>query len=307
MMVGLYWGINFLRGRDIFSRSNAYYAEYEQVNGLVKSSKITSKGVKIGVVDGIIYDPTRSGKVVLELSIDSKYQIPDNSQARIYSSGLMEGKAIEIVMGNSPKPLKDGATIHSFSDPGLLEMAGTEFSGLAEKVSRLADNAAKLLGTANELLEANRGNVDAMVGNVATLTGALAAERASLHNIVQNINVLTASLAQTAPLIDTTMRNVSAFSGQLSAVDLKRLDNSLQELERLLTGINDGRGTIGRLAADDSLYNAMNHAVGDLSLLLEDVKANPDRYVTISVFGNKEKADDKAARKAARRAKRTSK
>lgn len=289
VLVALYWGINFLRGRDIFSRSNVYYAQYEQVNGLQKTSAVTAKGVKIGVVSDIVYKPELSDKVTLALSIDSKFRIPENSQARIYSSGIMEGKAIEIALGNSPLYLNDRDTLHSFVDPSLLETAGIELGALTAKLSQTADNATKLLATITSLLEDNRTNIDGMMANVAQLSASLAAESATLHRTLANIETFSGSLARNTDNIDTAMDNLSTFSNSLARVDLQRLDNSLAQMDALLSDIRDGDGTLGKFIADDSLYNALTQASADLALLLEDVKANPGRYVTISVFGRKEK------------------
>ncbi len=289
VLMGLYWGINFLRGRDIFSLSNIYYAQYDQVGGLQKSSDVTAKGVKIGVVSEINYNPSVSDKVTLALSIDSKFRIPDNSQARIYSSGIMGGKAIEIALGNSPVYLHDRDTLHSFVDPGLLETAGIELGALTTKLSQTADNATKLLATITSLIEENRTNIDGMMANVSQLSASLAAEGATLHRTLDNIEKFSGTLAQNSGNIDATMENLNTFSSSLAEVDLQRLDNSLMQLDSLLTDIRAGHGTLGKFVADDSLYNSLNQASTDLSLLLEDIKAHPGRYVTISVFGRKDK------------------
>ncbi len=289
VLAGLYWGINFLRGRDIFSLSNTYYAQYDQVNGLQKSSAVTAKGVKIGVVSDIAYDPQSSDKVTLSLSIDSKFRIPDNSQARIYSSGIMEGKAIEIALGNSPVYLNDRDTLHSFVDPGLLETAGIELGALTAKLSQTADNATKLLATITSLIEENRTSIDGMMANVEQLSASLAAEGETLHRTLSNIEKFSGTLAHNSGNIDNTIDNLSAFSNSLARVDLQRLDNSLAQMDALLADIRRGDGTLGKMVADDSLYNSLTQASADLALLLEDVKANPGRYVTISVFGRKEK------------------
>lgn len=285
VLVALYWGINFLRGRDIFSRDNVYYAEYEQVSGLQKSSAVTAKGVKIGTVSDISYDPSVSPNVRIELSVNSKFRVPDNSQARVYSGSLMGGKEIEIIIGNSPVFLKDGDKLHSYIDPGLLETAGSELSDLSAKLSKTADSATKLLSTVTSLLEDNRGSIDGALGNLNTVSAALAAETGTLHNTLSNVEKLSADLA--ASDLDGTLGNINRFSANLAEVDLIKLNQSLTSLNSILADIDCGRGTLGKLSADDSLYNALTDASANLSLLLEDLKAHPSRYVNFSVFGGK--------------------
>jgi phospholipid/cholesterol/gamma-HCH transport system substrate-binding protein len=287
VLIALYWGINFLRGRDIFSLSHTYYALYEQVNGLQKSSAVTAKGVKIGVVENIIYDPAKSDKVTLALSIDSKYHIPENSQARIYSSGIMEGKAIEIALGNSPLYLNDRDTLHSFVDPGLLETAGLELEALTAKLSQTADSATKLLTTITSLLEDNRPDIDGTLANINKLSETLAAEGATLHRTLDNIEKFSGSLSKNTDNIDTTLGNLNTLTTSLARVDIQRLDNSLAQLDSMLTNMRNGEGTLGKMVANDSLYNNLAQASADLAILLQDIKTNPQRYVTISVFGNK--------------------
>jgi phospholipid/cholesterol/gamma-HCH transport system substrate-binding protein len=293
MLVALYWGINFLRGKDIFKQSETYFAAYDSVNGMLKSASVVIKGVKVGVVRDIVYDPAHSDKVVLELNVDSRLRIPENSQARIFSASLMEGKAIEIVPGNSPRYLNNRDTIHSFSDPGLLEMAGSELEQLTAKVSQVADNVSKLLAGIDALVEENRANINAMVGHMAGITESLdltlSGERDNLRHIIANIEGFSATLARNSGNVDSVMTNLGAFSSTLSEIDLARLDGSLARLDGILAGVQAGEGTLGKLVADDSLYNALTKAGVDLTLLLEDLKAHPGRYVSVSVFGRKEK------------------
>ncbi len=289
MLVALYWGINFLRGRDIFGSSQTYYATYEEVTGLQKSSGVVVKGVKVGVVSDIIYDPSRSDLVTLALSIESKYRIPENSLARIFSSGLMEGKAIEIVMGNSPEYLNNRDTLHSETDPGLLEVAGSGIGNLTNKISQVADNVSKMMAAVTSLLEENRVSIDAMLANVTQLSASLAAEGETLRRTLANVEKFTAALAGNSDNIDATLDNINTFSNSLAEVDLERLDNSLAQLDAMLADVRTGHGTLGKFMADDSLYNSLARASNDLSLLLEDIKAHPGRYVTISVFGRRDR------------------
>ncbi len=89
-MIGVAWaGIRFLKGFDIFSRNSVYYAAYDQINGVQAASPIMMKGVKIGTVTGISFDPQRSDNVVLQFTIKRQYHIPTDSEAKIYSNGLM--------------------------------------------------------------------------------------------------------------------------------------------------------------------------------------------------------------------------
>lgn len=297
MLIALYWGINFLRGRDLFNMTNTYFGTYEQVNGIQKSSPIMLRGVKVGVVGDITYDPRKSDMVVLLFNIKSKYKIPENSQAKIYSNGLFGAKAIEIIYGDSDRFLQDGDTLHSIPNKDILEVAGSEFEMLSQKATVLMDNMNKTLVSINSLVSENSESINATLNNFsqmsASLNSVITGERRTLRELLQNINSLSAALKQNTGNIDSIISNFDRFSGNLASIDIKAvaddLSNTLAQLNCTLSQINDGNGTVGRLVTDDELYNSMVKAVSDLSILLEDVKAHPGRYVSVSVFGRKQK------------------
>ena len=100
MLALLYWGVNFLKSKDLFTSTRDYYAVYDQVNGLQPSASIVIKGFKVGTVSTMSYDPEQSQNVVVAFAIKAKYPIPKDSKALIFSDGIMGGKAIEIVPGS---------------------------------------------------------------------------------------------------------------------------------------------------------------------------------------------------------------
>ena len=121
-MIGVAWaGIRFLKGFDIFSRNVEYYAAYDQINGVQNASPIMMKGVKIGSVTRLSFDPARSDKVVLQFTIKRQYRIPTDSEAKIFSNGLMGAKAIEITYGTADTYHQKGDTLRSSRDRDLLE------------------------------------------------------------------------------------------------------------------------------------------------------------------------------------------
>ncbi|MFQ7387332.1 MAG: MlaD family protein [Alistipes sp.] len=127
-MIGVAWaGIRFLKGFDIFSRNVEYYAAYDQINGVQNASPIMMKGVKIGSVTGLSFDPARSDKVVLRFTIKREYRIPTDSEAKIFSNGLMGAKAIEITYGTADTYLHKGDTLRSSRDRDLMDVAGSSW------------------------------------------------------------------------------------------------------------------------------------------------------------------------------------
>ncbi len=296
-VLALYWGVNFLKGRDIFHRSNTYYATYDQVNGLQPSSAIMIKGFKVGVIRSMSYDPGKSGKIILEFDIKSRFRIPDNSNARIFSDGLMGGKAVEIELGNSPVYLEDGDTLRSAWDKDFLELAGNEFEFFKQKAKVVVDELMRTLGDVNTILEQNSANINTTLSNLAsmstTLDKVISSESDELQAIIGNLNKLSRTLSDKSGSIENIVSNVEGFTDSLNRSDLPgaigELRSGLAELNTTLKKLNAGEGTAGKLLSDDNLYDSLSSAASNLSRLLDDIQKNPKRYVHFSLFGGGKK------------------
>lgn len=133
IMLGCLWGgIRFLSGIDIFSRNIPYYVAYPEINGIQTATPVTIQGVKVGTVTAIGFDPAVSRNVVLQLTVRHSFRIPRDSEARIYSDGIMGGKAIAIEMGGSPQFLSKGDTLRAAETRDMLAAAGTELADVKE-------------------------------------------------------------------------------------------------------------------------------------------------------------------------------
>lgn len=220
MIAALYWGINFLKGRDLFTSSVHYYAVYDQVNGLQSSAAVLIKGYKVGSISDISFDPERSDKVVVEFSIKSKFKIPDDTKARIFSDGLMGGKAVELELGKSAKYLQQGDTLFSEINKDFLEVAGSEFEFLKQRANDVINQLMITLGHINTLMADNKDNLNATFTNIASISGNLneviAGEKNNVREIVQNLNELSKTLNGKSGQIDRIVTNVENFSDSLS-------------------------------------------------------------------------------------------
>lgn len=299
-LAALYWGTNLLKGRDFFNRNNKYYATYDQVNGIQKASAIVIKGYKVGVISDITYDPLRSEKIVIEFSIKNKFRIPDNSSARIYSDGILGGKAVEIELGSSEQYLNNGDTLRSFREKDLFDIAGSELEFMKQKINKMAGDISETLIGVNSLLADNAENISVTLGNLAdmstTLSNVIKTEEEDMRSIIDNMNALSSTLRNNAEKIDGIMTNVESFTDSLSQSNIPSLVNSLTaslgEVNTALAKVNNSEGTLGKLVGDEALYDSLVAASGSLAALLDDLKANPKRYVQFSLFGrNKEKKD----------------
>ena len=303
-MIGVAWaGIRFLKGFDIFSRNVEYYAAYDQINGVQNASPIMMKGVKIGSVTRLSFDPARSDKVVLQFTIKRQYRIPTDSEAKIFSNGLMGAKAIEITYGTADTYLQKGDTLRSSRDRDLMDMAGSELDFFKQKVSQLTTDLSRTLENLNGLMETNADNIAGTLGNLNSVTGDMAeilsAEKNSLKSALDNLSKFSDMLGENAGRVDSIIGDVDRFTSQLTEEQFARkLSQAVEHLDDLVARIAQGEGTIGKLISDEK-------ASDNLAALLADVKQYPGRYVHLSLFGRnpekmKERADKKAAKAAAK-------
>lgn len=280
MILAAWAGIRFLSGIDIFSRNVEYYAAYDQINGVQAASPIMMRGVKIGTVTGIAFDPAKSDKVVLQLTIRRTYRIPTDSEAKIVSQSLMGGKAIEVSYGAASTYLEAGDTIRSSRDRDLMDMADSELDFFKQRFSRLTDDLSQTLGNINRLLEENAASLSGTMTHLNSITGnvdeLLAAERTHLHEAIGGLSEFAGTLGENAGRVDSILRSVNAMAGELSEQEFaSNLAGSVEELNALLEKLNEQQGTLGKLVGDAALYDSLTEASGNLATLLEDLKQYP--------------------------------
>ena len=297
-------GIRFLSGVDVFGRTNTYTAHYENIAGLQDAAAVVISGVKVGQVTGVEVNKEKGG-VDVTLSISSEFDIPVDSRAMMFSAGLMGGKAIEIKLGEATEHLSNGAQIATGTSLDMFEMLTNELGDIKERVVKVLDNVDKTIS-----------GVDSLVGNNAqSITSALANLNSVLKdfeqsNIINNIDGFCATLNQNGAKLDSIITDVGTVTHSFSEQNLaQKLNDAVSQVSTLLNQINNGKGSLGNLVADEKLYKELAQASQNLSVLLADLKENPKRYINVTVFGGKsydEKQAEKAA-KAAKKAEKTSK
>lgn len=304
------WGVaRMLKGAEIFSNSYTYYAYYTQVGGIQPASHVMISGVKVGSVLDVKLNEDPSKGVELTLSVDKQYRIPTDSKAEIFSDGLMGGKAVKIIYGSSSEFTPNKGTIQSKESVDLMDMASTELTSLLEKVKGIMDNLTVTLDGINGLMAQNTEtithimtNVDGVTGNVNSM---LAKEKQHLEQAFASLSEFSKALGENSDEVDAIIDNMSAFSGKLAESNLvTEIEGVVNNLNGVLTAVKDENGSVGKLLNDAQLYDNLASASNNLSVLLEDLKANPSRYVQVSVFGgrNPEQKVAKAKAKAEKRA-----
>ena len=300
-----WWGIKWLGGQNLLISSSTYYAYYDDVSGLIASSRIKLRGVEIGNVQDIELENDR---VRVEMLIEDKYaeMIPSNSVAEIRSAGLMGGTEVNIIQGDAKDCIVADGTIEGSVQPDMIgEMAG--------KAGELLDGLNTTVGTVNTLLGANSESITELISNLEAMSSSInsvvASAQSNIQGTLTNLNTFTQTLAQNSSRIENMLSNLDQFSEDLAEAQfVEQLRGTLNELNAIVKSINEGGGTAGMLINDKALYESLNQASGNLAALLEDLKAHPMRYVHFSLFGqDEEKAAEREAKKAEREARRAAK
>lgn len=297
-------GFYFLKGVNLFIAKNKYYAVYDKVDGLYKSNQVVVNGYKIGLVSDMKYNPS-NGKITVEFTVDDDIPLPADSRAIILSTDFLGGKVLDIELGKSPKILDNLDTVQSAYQSDLL-------GGISEKLNPVMAKVGGVLGemeiTLREINSMFKSGEDASIRDaVANLNKSLAhiekitkefevlAANGSIQNSLKNIEGITGNLQKSNTDISRLLKNVAEISDSVAAADLKgtilNARNAIAELQGIVGDINNGKGTVGKLIKDDKLYADLDSTVKSLDVLLKDVKANPYRYVNVSLFGGKKRDD----------------
>jgi phospholipid/cholesterol/gamma-HCH transport system substrate-binding protein len=297
----LVWGIMYLKGTEMFRNRMIVYSVYDKVNGLVPANPVTINGLKVGQVKSLSFSKKDPRKIIAILYIDNAdYPIPVNSVARIYSADLMGSKEIDIVLGDSPVMLKNGDTLKSATEATLGESVNQQLAPLKKKAENLISSIDSLATIMNQVLNQNtRDNLVEAIDHVKqtlenlahttqNLDTLMTSERHNLARIIGNVESISANLKQNNDKINNILTNFSDISDSVAKARIpatfSQVNKTLINLDSVIAKINRGDGTVGLLVNDRKLYNEVEKAARDLNLLLEDIKANPKKYVKVSVF-----------------------
>ncbi|MGV9003914.1 MlaD family protein [Flavobacterium sp.] len=284
------WGYSYLKGKDLLSDYTTYYVKYQNVDGLIKSAPVTINGLVVGKVSNIKLNEDWTSRV--ELLINGDYKVTKNSIAELYSPGPIGGKQVAIIPNMETSDIAEsGAYLISSSKLGLTEEVSKEIKPIKDKLNSVLANANTMLISVNEVLDAKTKQ------NLKNSLENLNATLAQFKEVSQNANAM---LVDNKSKIDVTMTNVqkasinfSKFSDSLAKADIgatvKKLENTLASVDKLMAEIQSGKGTLGKLAKDETLYNNFTKASNELELLLQDLRLNPTRYINVSLFGKKNK------------------
>ncbi|MDR1171316.1 MAG: MlaD family protein [Bacteroidales bacterium] len=285
-----FWGYNFLKGRNLFSSYNYYYATFEKVDGLQKSSSVTVNGFVIGLVSDIQFTSEKLDQIQVEIGVKKSFKIPKNSVVMIVGD-LLGSKSIVLQLGDSPEFVKHEGTLPGAQAPDMIDAVTDKLmkTPIGQKLNKVLVSIDSVLMILQNTFDGQaQKNIQDIIANVEKL---VSAERTKISMILTNFESVSGNLKKSNEDISQVIANLNRFSEALAASDVKNtVDNanrSLTQLNSLLSGISEGQGTLGKLAKDDSAYIYLQQSLNDLDKLLIDLRENPKDYVHFSLFGGK--------------------
>jgi len=279
----LYFGLNYLKGIDIFSPVNYYYGEYENIDGLVASSPVYVKGFKVGHVEQIKYDFSKKESFVIKISVSKDIKLPKGTRIQLYDEGIMGGKAIQLIYD----PVMASNAIHQPGDTIETELGVglmAKLSGdLVPKIQDISLQADSLIRSVRVLVE--NKNLNKSMASIEKTTADLAVSSSQLKklmssdvpHILNNVNDMTSDFRQ--------------ISGNLKKIDYQAtfasINHTITNLSLISDKMNGTEGTIGMLLNNKDLYINLSNSASNADKLLIDLQKNPKRYVHFSLFGGK--------------------
>lgn len=280
----MYFGINFLKGMNLFSTNNTYFITFDDIQGLGASTPIYADGYKVGTVDGLEYDYKENGPIKVKVDINKDLRIPQGSKAEIVKD-LMGNLQVNLLLANNPRErVEPGGIIPGAVNGGMMDKA----ANLVPVVEKMLPKLDSILTSVNALLADPA--LAASLHNVETITSNLTISTRELNTLMAGLNNQVPGMVRKA---NGVLDNTNRLTANLASLDvqgtLNKVNQTLESAHQFTEKLNSNQGSLGLLMNDTKLYDNLTSTMGHADSLVIDLKAHPKRYVHFSVFGRKDK------------------
>lgn len=280
----MYFGINFLKGMNLFSTNNTYFMTFDDIQGLGASTPIYADGYKVGTVDGMEYDYKENGPIKVKVDINKDLRIPQGSKAEIVKD-LMGNLQVNLLLANNPRErVEPGGVIPGAVNGGMMDKA----ANLIPVVEKMLPKLDSILTSVNALLADPA--LAASLHNVETITSNLTVSTRELNTLMAGLNKQVPGMIGKA---NGVLDNTNRLTANLASLDvqgtLNKVNQTLESAHQFTEKLNSNQGSLGLLMNDTKLYDNLTSTMSHADSLVIDLKAHPKRYVHFSVFGRKDK------------------
>ncbi len=283
------FGFNYLKGSSILDKQKTIYAVYDEVDGLLVGANVMINGLSIGNVTELDFLPN-STKIIVTLKVKDKLNFSSKSTASIYETGVLGGLAISIEpLFERESIVKTGDTLMSSVRPGLTELINRQIEPLSRQLQSTITSVDSIFTGASNVL--NRQTQEEIKESISVLTSAINAINNSSLIIEETLISKNTQINNTIDNFEKISSNLSNVSDELNSFGLSSLLTNLQVsvdgIGSIVDKLDSDNSTLGKLINEDEVYNNLNSSIESLNILINDIKANPKKYVHFSVFGRK--------------------
>ncbi len=276
-------GYQFLKGRDIFNRSSYYYSYFNNIGGLYVSNRVVINGLSVGYVSELRFANDGTGRIIAQFRCPSTLRLQRTAHSQVVNSGLIGGSVVRLydAWGNGPY-LAPGDTIPGSSEMTYTEAFSTKLSPLIANIDTMVRSLKVVLQVAEHTVTEQR--VEDTYRELYALLRNLRMSAAALPATVANVNTAVNKLATASDTIQYLMTTTIGELQPSLRSALLRTDSLLVVATQLANNVQNGQGTLGKIAQDDSLYYDLRSSVRSLDSLLTDIQKYPKRYFKFSIF-----------------------
>ena len=283
-VVVLFFGMNFLKGLNIFSSEDNYYVQFSDITGLSSSSPVYADGFKVGVVKDIIYDYSHTEGSKVLIGVDKQLRIPQGSSAEIVSDMLGNVK-VNLLLANNPREkVAPGGLIKGMINDGAMG----KLQDMVPAVEKMLPKLDSIMTSLNAILADPA--IRQSLHNVQAITDNLTTSTAQLNTLMAGLNKNVPGMMAKA---NNVLDNTETLTANLAAVDvastMRQVDQTIANVQQLTAKLNSKEGSLGLLMTDTQLYDNLNSTMRNADSLVIDLRQHPKRYVHFSVFGRKDK------------------
>ena len=280
--------VEFLKGKDIFSKTDTYYIIYPSVDGVDVSTAVTVGGYTAGRVSDVEYNPEAMNYTVT-VSVSREFTFPDDSRMEVYSSDIMGTRKIRIAAGNSNTTAASGDTIRGVIEPDILSSLAGSIEPVAAGLDTLVRGLNRTVESVNLILDKNSrdrinsilGNMEAITEDLSLIAGTFRDKNPEIRQIITRLSSISARLDSATVSAAGTLDNAEAVTASLRDA---RIGETVESIHSLVLKLQDPSGSLGRLIVSDSLYNSLTQLSNDLDSLVRKIEDDPKKYIKISVF-----------------------
>ena len=279
-------GIDFLKGVNVFQKSNSYSILFDNVQGLAVSAPVNVNGFKVGQVRDITYEYNNPGHIRVLIEVDDELRLPQGTKAFL-ESDLLGTAAINLKLGTSSTMIEQGSEMIGEVPSGMMDKLSSDLlpavSEVFPKVDSLLTNINSLV--ADPALKQSVQRLDILTSNLVQTTQNLNAVIATLPPITQDAKQITGNFAEASDDVKTLTHNLNELPLDSLVLTLQQTLENLQQItSELNEGMNSTNSSIGKLMNDPALYDNLNGTIQSLDSLFIDIKKNPKRYISIKLL-----------------------